>query len=131
MTLCPVARSKLGSTSSSVLFIAVVQISLISGMTYERFLSSILLDYTPILDGLQCLAGPIAEARVPSSELDLMTAVELRRKIARREISAVEVTRRALEKAQATQSSLNAFFFLMPDEAMAAAQAADEAREAR
>ncbi len=64
---------------------------------------------------------------MPSSELDLMTAVELRGKIARREISAVEVTRRALEKAQATQSSLNAFFFLMPDEAMAAAQAADEA----
>ena len=64
---------------------------------------------------------------MPSSEFDLMTAVELRRKIARREISAVEVTRRALEKAQATQSSLNAFFFLMPDEAMAAAQAADEA----
>ena len=64
---------------------------------------------------------------MPSSEFDLMTAIELRRRIARREISPVEVTRRALEKAQATQGSLNAFFLLMPEKAMAAARAAEAA----
>lgn len=62
-----------------------------------------------------------------SAEFDLMTAVELRRRIAAREISPVEVTRRSLEKAEATQASLNAFFFLMPEEAMAAARAAEDA----
>ena len=64
---------------------------------------------------------------MPSSEFDLMTAIELCRRIARREISPVEVTRRALEKAQATQGSLNAFFLLMPEKAMAAARAAEAA----
>jgi aspartyl-tRNA(Asn)/glutamyl-tRNA(Gln) amidotransferase subunit A len=39
----------------------------------------------------------------------------------------VEVTRRALDKAQATQASLNAFFFLMPEKALAAAKAAEAA----
>ena len=39
-----------------------------------------------------------------SADFDAMTAVELRERIARREISPVEVTRRALDKAQATQS---------------------------
>jgi aspartyl-tRNA(Asn)/glutamyl-tRNA(Gln) amidotransferase subunit A len=62
-----------------------------------------------------------------SADLDAMTAVELRARIARREISPVEATRRALEKAQATQATLNAFFFLMPDQAMAAAKAAEAA----
>ena len=62
-----------------------------------------------------------------SSELDWMSAVELRRKIARREVSPVEATRRALDKAQATQGSLNAFFLLMPEQAMAAAKAAEAA----
>ena len=47
-----------------------------------------------------------------SADLDAMTAVELRGRIARREISPVEATRRALDKAQATQGSLNAFFLL-------------------
>jgi aspartyl-tRNA(Asn)/glutamyl-tRNA(Gln) amidotransferase subunit A len=62
-----------------------------------------------------------------SADLDAMTAMQLRSRIARREISPVEVTRRALDKAQATQGSLNAFFLLMPDQAMAAAQAAETA----
>ena len=56
-----------------------------------------------------------------------MTAMELRGLIARREISPVEVTRRALDKAEATQGSLNAFFILMPDKALAAAKAAEDA----
>jgi aspartyl-tRNA(Asn)/glutamyl-tRNA(Gln) amidotransferase subunit A len=62
-----------------------------------------------------------------SADFDAMTAVELRAKIARREVSPVEVTRRALDQAQATQATLNAFFLLMPDEAMAQAKAAEQA----
>jgi aspartyl-tRNA(Asn)/glutamyl-tRNA(Gln) amidotransferase subunit A len=62
-----------------------------------------------------------------SSKLDAMTAMELRALIARREISPVEATRRALEKAAATQDSLNAFFLLMPEQALAAAKAAEDA----
>jgi aspartyl-tRNA(Asn)/glutamyl-tRNA(Gln) amidotransferase subunit A len=62
-----------------------------------------------------------------SADFDAMTAVALRAAIARREISPVEVVRRALEKAQATQASLNAFFLLMPEQAMAAARAAEQA----
>src|ERR1051325_8878306 len=61
------------------------------------------------------------------SEFDLMSATELRARIARREISPVEVTARALAKAAATQSSLNAFFLLMPEQAMAAARQAEAA----
>ena len=62
-----------------------------------------------------------------TADFDAMTAVEMRDRIARREISPVEVTRRALDKAQASQASLNAFFLLMPDEALAAANAAEQA----
>jgi aspartyl-tRNA(Asn)/glutamyl-tRNA(Gln) amidotransferase subunit A len=62
-----------------------------------------------------------------SSDIDGMTATELARRIARRELSPVEVTRRALEKAEATQASLNAFALLMPDQAMAAARGAEAA----
>ena len=62
-----------------------------------------------------------------ASDIDFMTAVELRDRIARRELSPVEVTRRALDKAQATQASLNAFCLLLPDAAMAAARAAEAA----
>jgi Asp-tRNA(Asn)/Glu-tRNA(Gln) amidotransferase A subunit family amidase len=62
-----------------------------------------------------------------SAAFDAMTAVELRGRIARREVSPVEVTRRALEKAEATQTSLNAFFILMPEQALAAAKAAEQA----
>jgi aspartyl-tRNA(Asn)/glutamyl-tRNA(Gln) amidotransferase subunit A len=62
-----------------------------------------------------------------SAAFDAMTAVELRGRIARREVSPVEVTRRALEKAEATQTSLNAFFILMPEQALSAAKAAEQA----
>lgn len=62
-----------------------------------------------------------------SAEFDTMSAMDLRRRIAAREISPVELTRRALDKAQVTQASLNAFFVLMPEEAMAAARVAEDA----
>lgn len=62
-----------------------------------------------------------------SAEFDTMSAMDLRRRIAAREISPVELTRRALDKAQATQASLNAFFVLMPEAAMAAARVAEDA----
>ncbi|MBA4788754.1 MAG: amidase [Rhizobiales bacterium] len=62
-----------------------------------------------------------------SAEFDTMSAMELRRRIAARDISPVDLTRRALDKAQATQDSLNAFFFVMPEEALAAARVAEDA----
>jgi len=62
-----------------------------------------------------------------SIEFDRMSAVEMRRRIAAKEISPVEVTKRALAKAEATQSTLNAFYLLMPEEALAAAKVAETA----
>jgi len=62
-----------------------------------------------------------------SADLDGMTAAELRRRIVGKDVSPVELTRRALDKAQATQKSLNAFFVLLPEAALAAAQAAEDA----
>ncbi len=62
-----------------------------------------------------------------SAEFDIMSALELRRRVVTREISPLDLTRRALDKAAATQASLNAFFLLMPDEAMAAARVAEAA----
>ncbi len=50
-----------------------------------------------------------------SAEFDFMTASELRRLVAAREISPVELTERALERAEATQDRLNAFFVLVPE----------------
>lgn len=62
-----------------------------------------------------------------SAEFDTMSAMEMRRRIASRDISPVELTKRALAKAEATQSTLNAFYLLMPDEALAAAKSAEDA----
>ena len=62
-----------------------------------------------------------------SAEFDFMSAREIARRIARREVSSVEVTRRALDKAAATQASINAFSCIMPDAALDAARAADAA----
>jgi aspartyl-tRNA(Asn)/glutamyl-tRNA(Gln) amidotransferase subunit A len=62
-----------------------------------------------------------------SAEFDFMTATELRQRIGRKEISPVALTRRALEKAAATQESLNAFFLLMPERALEAAREAEDA----
>ena len=66
-----------------------------------------------------------------SSDLDQMTARELARRIARHDISPVEVTRRALTRAEATQgpdtASLNAFTVLFHDQALAAAREAEAA----
>src|SRR6476469_5370823 len=77
------------------------------------------------LDSMLVLASP--EDHSMPAVFDAMTAIELRGLIARREVSPVEVTRRALNKAEATQGSLNAFFILMPDKALAAAKAAEDA----
>jgi aspartyl-tRNA(Asn)/glutamyl-tRNA(Gln) amidotransferase subunit A len=62
-----------------------------------------------------------------SAKFDALSAVKLKRLIAAKEISPVEVTLRALEAAQATQSTLNAFSTLMPEAALKAAVAAEEA----
>lgn len=55
-----------------------------------------------------------------------LSARETRDRIARRELSPVELTRAALDAARATQDSLNAFFLIFEEEAMAAARAAEE-----
>ena len=62
-----------------------------------------------------------------SVEFDFLTAIELRRLVATRKVSPVELTRRALDKAEATQATLNAFFVLMPEKALAAAKVAEDA----
>ena len=56
-----------------------------------------------------------------------MTAMELRRRVTRKDVSPVELTERALAKAERTQATLNAFFLIMPEAALAAARAAEDA----
>jgi aspartyl-tRNA(Asn)/glutamyl-tRNA(Gln) amidotransferase subunit A len=53
--------------------------------------------------------------------------VELRRLVAAKEISPVELTCHALAKAEATQKTLNAFFVLQPEAALSAAKLAEDA----
>lgn len=67
------------------------------------------------------------EVHLMSAEFDTMSAMEMRRRIAAKEISPVELTQRALAKAEATQSTLNAFYLLMPEDALAAAKVAEDA----
>jgi aspartyl-tRNA(Asn)/glutamyl-tRNA(Gln) amidotransferase subunit A len=62
-----------------------------------------------------------------SVEFDRMSAMELRRRIVRKEASPVEITQRALKTAEDTQKTLNAFFILMPEAALTAARAAEDA----
>ncbi|MGI9381864.1 MAG: amidase family protein [Methyloligellaceae bacterium] len=62
-----------------------------------------------------------------SAEYDYMSAVELRRLVARKEVSPVELARRALDRAEATEPKLNAFYFVMAEEALEAAKAAEDA----
>ena len=62
-----------------------------------------------------------------SHEFDFMSATELRRRIAGKEISPVEVTRRALDKAAVEQDRLNSFAHLVPEAALAAARQAEDA----
>jgi aspartyl-tRNA(Asn)/glutamyl-tRNA(Gln) amidotransferase subunit A len=59
--------------------------------------------------------------------LDLKSAFELRDLVAKRAISPVELTQRAIRNAEATQSSLNAFFAITADEGMRAAKSAESA----
>jgi aspartyl-tRNA(Asn)/glutamyl-tRNA(Gln) amidotransferase subunit A len=62
-----------------------------------------------------------------SSEFDWMSALELRQKIANKQISPVELTKRALQAAEDSQKTLNPFFLITPDIALTAAQAAEDA----
>jgi aspartyl-tRNA(Asn)/glutamyl-tRNA(Gln) amidotransferase subunit A len=62
-----------------------------------------------------------------SADFDNMTAVELRRRVVTKEVSPVELTQRALAKAEATQATLNAFFVLLPETALTEAKSAEDA----
>jgi aspartyl-tRNA(Asn)/glutamyl-tRNA(Gln) amidotransferase subunit A len=55
-------------------------------------------------------------------EFDYMSASEMRLRVARKDISPVALTQRALARADEVQPKLNAFFELMPEDAMAAAE---------
>ncbi|MEA2936101.1 MAG: aspartyl-tRNA(Asn)/glutamyl-tRNA(Gln) amidotransferase subunit [Variibacter sp.] len=62
-----------------------------------------------------------------SADFDRMSATEMRQRIARKEISPVEVTKRALDVAEDTQKTLNAFCIILRDSALAAAKRAEDA----
>lgn len=61
------------------------------------------------------------------TELAYTSAADLAALIRQKKLSAVEVTRATLERAQASQSILNAFITICADQAMDAAKAADSA----
>jgi aspartyl-tRNA(Asn)/glutamyl-tRNA(Gln) amidotransferase subunit A len=61
-----------------------------------------------------------------ASELLTLTIAEARERLARREISAVELTRACLDRAAATESRLNAFITLSMREALEQAEIADQ-----
>jgi len=61
-----------------------------------------------------------------ASELFTLTIAQARERLARREISAVELTRACLDRATATESRLNAFITLCAREAMEQAESADQ-----
>ena len=58
-------------------------------------------------------------------ELYDLTLHELSEKLRRREVSSVEATRAMLKRIEATDGKVNAFITVTPDEALAAAEAAD------
>lgn len=62
-----------------------------------------------------------------ATDFDRMSAIEMRQRIRNKEISPVEVTKRALGAAEDSQKTLNAFFRLLPEPALAAAKAAEDA----
>lgn len=61
-----------------------------------------------------------------SAEFDYMSAVEMRQRISRKQISPVELTKRALAAAEATQDTLNTFSTITPETALAAARSAED-----
>jgi aspartyl-tRNA(Asn)/glutamyl-tRNA(Gln) amidotransferase subunit A len=60
-----------------------------------------------------------------SEDLCFLSAIELRARIGRKEVSPVEVVRATLARAEQLQGKLNCFITLCGDEAMAAAEAAE------
>jgi aspartyl-tRNA(Asn)/glutamyl-tRNA(Gln) amidotransferase subunit A len=60
-----------------------------------------------------------------SDDLCFLSAVELRARITRKQVSPVEVTRAVLDRAEALQPELNCFITLCADEAIAQAQEAE------
>ena len=61
------------------------------------------------------------------NDLSRLSASELVSLVASKAVSPVEITQYSLDRAEETQSTLNAFFHLMPREAMAAAKLAERA----
>src|SRR5439155_26536013 len=59
-------------------------------------------------------------------DLSKLTVAEARERLVRREISAVELTRACLDRANSVESRLNAFITLCPREPMEQAEIADQ-----
>jgi aspartyl-tRNA(Asn)/glutamyl-tRNA(Gln) amidotransferase subunit A len=72
-------------------------------------------------------SGNSGNFAMATQDFDFMTAVEMRRLIRTKQISPVEVARRALRRAEETQDSLNAFVTITPDLALDAARKAESA----
>src|SRR5690349_10806167 len=69
--------------------------------------------------GCACPAPCTGEVIVMSADLGRLSAVEMRQRIVKKELSPVEITKRALQAAESTQKTLNAFSSLMPETALA------------
>src|SRR6516164_5095911 len=69
--------------------------------------------------------SPRALFRHMSEDLCFLSAVELRARVSRKEVSPVEVTHATLARAEQLQGKLNCFITLCGDEAMAAARVAE------
>jgi aspartyl-tRNA(Asn)/glutamyl-tRNA(Gln) amidotransferase subunit A len=67
----------------------------------------------------------VSDFRDMSEDLCFLSAVELRARIGRREVSPVEAARATLTRAERLQSKLNCFITLCGDQAMAEAEAAE------
>ena len=79
---------------------------------------------TPLRQAVTSAATPNAS----QSNFDFASALEAARAIRRGEVSSVELTTRLLERIEQFNPPLNAIVTLTPDEALARARAADEAR---
>lgn len=62
-----------------------------------------------------------------SRGFDYMSLMQQRHLVAQKQVSPVELTRRALERAEETEPHLNSFYFMMVEEALAAARNAEDA----
>src|SRR5947207_1727070 len=76
----------------------------------------ILISYGNVVNRYWTPGASRANLSTMSDELCMMTATELRERIARREVSPVDVTTAVLDRAQRLQPALNCFITICADE---------------